>query len=104
MNFAMFTIEWKARMPWGVKNYKIELDVDPKGQEVIIDLVNEDIILVFQEPNDLDSLMARLQMARSACWGRPVMKLVGEDICECCDDIEFEAYGYCSDSCDRMED
>ena len=95
--------EWKSRFKWGVKHYKIEIDADPKEQEVMVDLLNEEVILVFQEAQDIDRLTARLQMARAATWGRPVMKLVGEDICECCDDIEFETYGYCSESCDRIE-
>ena len=96
--------EWKSRFKWGVKNYKIEIDVDPKDQEVMVDLVNEDILLLFQNPEDLDQLTFRLHMARSACWGRPVMQLVRAEDEECCDDIDFEAYGACSDSCDRMKD
>ena len=95
--------EWKSRFPWGVKHYKIEIDVDTKEQEVLIDLVNEDTILVFQNPQDLERLTTQLQMAQAACWGRPVIRIVGEDICECCSAIEFETYGVCSESCDRIE-
>ena len=95
--------EWKSRFPWGVKHYKIEIDVYPKDQEVIVDLVNEDTILVFQNLDDMDRFTTQLQMARADCWGRPVISIVGVDICECCSDIEFETYGVCSDSCDRIE-